>query len=296
MEGPQTKILAEQLEAVLAGQVVEHLLVPEGRWQANVMLLHCTGQVIQRVRTHGSWLLLDFSHGVTWMCQLLARSTWRTTLALHLCRDGATRWVDSEDAASRCDGAKQAHKSSSSSSRPLLTLTLRDGTVATLTGRPLFLIASTELVPQLAPLRESGPDPLSESFAAEDLQFRLRQASARTVASALLDERVISGIGNALKCEILFAARLPPAARIASLYASQLQAVAVAAVLVARRSYAHLVKDPAADPPYQVYDRAGEPCPVCGGEITTDRSGSDAHWTWYCPVCQQPEQKPTLFT
>ena len=54
MEGPQTKVLAEHLDNILAGQAVERIDVPPGRWQANVMLLNCAGQVIQRVRSHGS--------------------------------------------------------------------------------------------------------------------------------------------------------------------------------------------------------------------------------------------------
>ncbi len=76
MDGPQTRAVAAQLNDVLTGKLVEKILVPENRWQANMLLLNCVGQVIQRVRSHGKWLFFDFSHGVTWLCQLVMRARW----------------------------------------------------------------------------------------------------------------------------------------------------------------------------------------------------------------------------
>src|ERR1700743_779713 len=76
MEGPHTRALAENLNDVITGKLVERILVPEHRWQANVLLLNCVGQVIQRVRSHGKWLFFDFSHGVTWICQLITKAKW----------------------------------------------------------------------------------------------------------------------------------------------------------------------------------------------------------------------------
>ncbi|MEI8194778.1 MAG: hypothetical protein WCI73_02600, partial [Phycisphaerae bacterium] len=77
MDGPQTYVLAATLTRQLCGVPVERLTVPSGRWQANVLLLHCAGQVIQRISSHGKWLIFDFSHGVSWACCLLAKSRWQ---------------------------------------------------------------------------------------------------------------------------------------------------------------------------------------------------------------------------
>ena len=49
MDGPQTYVLAAALTRQLCGVPVERLAVPAGRWQANVLLMHCAGQVIQRI-------------------------------------------------------------------------------------------------------------------------------------------------------------------------------------------------------------------------------------------------------
>src|ERR1043166_4883953 len=76
MEGPQTRVLADHLNDLLTGRPVSQIVVPEDRWQANVLLLNCVGQVIQRVRSHGKWMFLDFSHGISWVCPLITRSKW----------------------------------------------------------------------------------------------------------------------------------------------------------------------------------------------------------------------------
>src|SRR5438045_7191373 len=77
MEGPHTRALADHLNDLLNGKAVDQIIVPETRWQANVLLLNCVGQVIQRVRSHGKWIFFDFSHGTTWLCQLILRAKWK---------------------------------------------------------------------------------------------------------------------------------------------------------------------------------------------------------------------------
>src|ERR1700749_3486861 len=102
MEGPHTRALAEQLNTLITGKPLERIIVPEGRWQANVLLLNCVGQVIQRIRSHGKWLFFDFSHGFTWLCQLITKSKWSV--------------VTEQEAASVAAHGKR---------RPLLTVHLR---------------------------------------------------------------------------------------------------------------------------------------------------------------------------
>src|SRR5947208_11790774 len=124
MEGPQTRALAEFLNDRLTGKPVEQILVPQHRWQANVLLLNCVGQVIQRVRSHGKWLFFDFSHGVTWLCQLITRAKW--TL---LSPDEADRLAARSEEPRHTPGKRR---------EPLITMHLRqktgDNLVAVLTG------------------------------------------------------------------------------------------------------------------------------------------------------------------
>jgi formamidopyrimidine-DNA glycosylase len=277
MEGPHPRALADHLNDLITGKPVEQILVPENRWQANVLLLNCVGQVIQRVRSHGKWLFFDFSHGITWLCQLITRAKW--TL---LSPDQAERL------ATGGQGARARRR------EPLITLHLGqrsgDNLVAVLTGHPIFYILPTERVRAHPEIRVLGPDPLSTTTFYDDFPYRLRQFPTRTVAAALLDQETLAGLGNTLKCEILYAMRFSPGLRVATLLASQIDHLAGSIVGIAATATNYATK---AEPfPYRVYDRAGLPCVACGTEITVDRSGQDGHLTWYCPACQLMADPP----
>src|SRR5256885_1292981 len=131
MEGPQTRVLADHLNDLLTGRPVSQIIVPETRWQANVLLLNCVGQVIQRVRSHGKWIFFDFSHGITWLCQLITRAKWTILTG------------------ERALSAGRAPPSSSSERlrirAPLIALHLRSPTplAVVLTGHPIFYILPT---------------------------------------------------------------------------------------------------------------------------------------------------------
>ena len=66
-------------------------------------------------------------------------------------------------------------------------------------------------------LRSLGPDPLDPAFDGADVVARLRALGPAAVGDALLNQRVIAGIGNVLKSEILFVAGIDPFAPVASL-------------------------------------------------------------------------------
>jgi endonuclease-8 len=287
MEGPQTRALADHLNELITGKPVEQILVPEHRWQANVLLLNCVGQVIQRVRSHGKWLFFDFSHGVTWLCQLITKSKWTILTA----QEAAQVIADAEIPLAQMTSKKR---------RPLITLTLRsrnkgDGErmVLALTGRPIFYILPTDKVWSHPEVRVMGPDPIATATFHDDFPCRLRQQPNRTVAAALLDQEIVAGLGNMLKCEILFAIRFAPSVRVAVLLASQIDHLA--GTIVGIVATATMVATKGQLFPYRVYDRAGLPCTICGTEIAVDRSGQDAHLTWYCPKCQPVGTEPTLF-
>jgi len=281
MEGPHTRALADHLNDVLNGKAVEQILVPESRWQANVLLLNCVGQVIQRVRSHGKWIFFDFSHGITWLCQLITRAKWS---------------VLAGDRARAAGRAPQPPHHPLRIREPLITVHLRAAQplAIALTGHPIFLILPTDKVRTHPEIKSLGPDPLTTSTFYEDFPYRLRQNPNRTLAAALLDQEVVAGLGNTLKCEILYAMRFAPSLRVAALLASQIDHLAGSIVGLTATATTFAVK---AEPfPYRVYDRAGLPCGVCNAEIAVDRSGQDAHLTWYCPACQPLGQQPTLFS
>ncbi len=61
---------------------------------------------------------------------------------------------------------------------------------------------------------ELGPDIIRDEFDADEAVRRLRASPPeRDIATALLDQRTISGIGNVFKCEALFLERVSPWAK-----------------------------------------------------------------------------------
>jgi len=136
-----------------------------------------------------------------------------------------------------------------------------------------------------------GPEPLSRTFDARALAGRL--ATRRiSLKAALLDQRVVAGIGNIYASEALHLAGLSPF-RLASSLATAagapragcLQLVrAIKAVL--RRAVA--LKDPERSRAsrFHVYERQSERCPTAGCRGTIARVWQAGRSTFYCPVCQ----------
>jgi formamidopyrimidine-DNA glycosylase len=138
-----------------------------------------------------------------------------------------------------------------------------------------------------------GPDPFSEDFTPEYLAEAFgRRAS---VKGLLLDQSVVSGLGNIYVDEVLFAAGVHPARKANTLSQDEIRAVHAATCDILGRAIGlrgttfdsyHDAFGETGEFQHQlrVFARAGEPCPVCGAEIVKSRvAGRGTHT---CPACQ----------
>lgn len=152
-------------------------------------------------------------------------------------------------------------------------------------------------------LRDLGPEPLSEDFNATSLAQAL-QGKRTPLKSALLDQRVVAGLGNIYVCEILNRAGLSPlrgahtvvgrggrpTARVEAIV-EQTRAVlteAIAAGGSTLKDFAGVDGDLGYFPhSFRVYGREGSPClnPSCGRPIQRIVQGGRS--TFYCPSCQR---------
>ncbi len=160
----------------------------------------------------------------------------------------------------------------------------------------ITLAAADELErhPLLAGL---GPEPLDEGFTGAALAARL--AGKRTpIKAALLDQRVVTGLGNIYVCESLFHAGLSPRRmastvrrRRAARLVAAVREVLCAAIEAGGSSLRDYVQASGQMGYFQhrfaVYNRAGEPCPGCdcGGAIR--RIAQAGRSTFYCPRRQR---------
>ena len=137
-----------------------------------------------------------------------------------------------------------------------------------------------------------GPEP----FTLESKYWRDRlAATARSLKTVLLDQRVVAGVGNIYADEALFQARLHPARRGRSTSGAEAARLKRALIKVLNRaihqrgsSIRDYVDGSGRKGDYQreflVYSRAGEPCPRCRAPIARIRlAGRSTH---FCPQCQ----------
>ena len=140
-----------------------------------------------------------------------------------------------------------------------------------------------------------GPEPLSEDFTPEALQQRLA-GKAAPLKAALLDQRIVAGLGNIYVCEALFRAGLSPrrkSATIGPARAERLAASIKGVLSEAIRAGGSTLQDYAAvdgtegsfQQQFDVYDRAGEPCRVCGKAV--ERFVQSGRSSFACGGCQR---------
>lgn len=158
-----------------------------------------------------------------------------------------------------------------------------------------FLTADTLRRHEL--IQSLGPDLTDPAFDPEDVRRRLATIPNTELHDALLNQRVIAGIGNVLKSETLFVARLNPFATAGQLTAEDFDRLMAAA----RRLMTMNITESASIPRAYgrattgsldrranlfVYGRAGKACRRCGTAIAMKKTGADARLTYWCARCQ----------
>jgi len=152
-------------------------------------------------------------------------------------------------------------------------------------------------------LRGLGPEPLGNAFDAAMLAEACR-GKKTSLKAALLDQRVVAGLGNIYVCEALHRAHLSPKRRASTLAERDGGPNERAARLVdgIKAVLTQAIKDGGSSlrdhrltdgelgmfqHHFRVYDRAGEPCRTTGCGGTIKRIVQNGRSTFYCPVCQK---------
>lgn len=232
------------------------------------------GRVVEEVRSHGKHIEIIWDDGVVLHTQLRLGGSW------HLYREGE-RWKKSKARASAvivvsewivvCFNASviETHKVFDPRRHPIL-------------GR-------------------LGPD-LSRSDAdLEECVDRMMNYQDRdvTIADVLLDQRVMCGVGNVYRCELLWACEIHPWANVGSLKRGECrEMVMLAAELIKANSYS-AAHNTASDVHggLAVYGRQGKSCQRCGDVIKVAHHGEAHRVLYWCPGCQvahQPLMRPNF--
>ena len=229
------------------------------------------GRTIESVAARGKHLLITFSDNLVLHTHMRMNGSW------HLYPAGA-RWQ-----------------------RPARDMRVLVGTAdAVAVG---FNVPEAELLTERDLARHNelsalGPDLLDPVSNRDDVLRRMHARGRDPIGDVLLNQRVAAGIGNVLKCEILFIAGVDPFTPVSRIGETDLERL----VDIAREQLAANVMEPSKtftrsigrrttrsmDPNVKlwVYGRGGKPCRRCGAIIQAEKTGLDARLTYWCPRCQ----------
>lgn len=150
-----------------------------------------------------------------------------------------------------------------------------------------------EIQPHVAAL---GPEYNWPEFTLEYFSLRLKKMPNLTIKQALLDQRVVAGLGNIYADETLFCAKVLPTRQIKSLHLKEITAIFKCIPLVLNKALEHggtTIKDfrhsDGSLGSYlvvaNVYKREGKPCKICATPIQRRKiAGRSSH---FCPHCQK---------
>src|SRR4051794_18984420 len=255
-EGDTIHYAANRMRPVLAG-AVPVVETPHPRHQFDRWPERLEGRSVESVDAHGKHLFIRFSGGLVLHSRLRMTGTWATY-------EEGRRWRLSPG-------------------RAWLVLRARRHAVVQFGGPILELITEsrTRFDRRLAML---GPDILAPELDTAGFLRRLREDDpTRPIGDALIDQRIIAGIGNLWKIEGCFAAHIDPWRRTGEVSDEEVLAI----LHETRPRMQQSALDGFQDRFRVIYGIAGQPCPRCGTPIRSTGQGDDNRTTYWCPGCQR---------
>ena len=258
-EGDTIHRAATRLKAVLDGQVVE---LVTSRWlgpPADTL----RGRQIKDVQARGKHLLILFDDDRVLHSHMGMTGSW------HIYRPGEP-WQKPAQRAAIC---------------------LQCATVCVVCFTPKLLELLTAAgLRRHDYLHRLGPDLLAGPPSDEQVLARFRQCNNLPIGEAVMNQTVVSGIGNVYKSEVLFSLRLHPLVLVSDLSDEQILALtAKSRELMAQnlsgrpRTTRHALDGGR----FYTYGRSGKPCYRCGTAIELIRQGDLGRTTYFCPRCQR---------
>jgi endonuclease-8 len=258
-EGDTVFITARQLREGLAGKTISRfdLRVP------SLALADATGETVMSVASVGKHLLIRLSGGRTLHSHLRMDGAWRVYGAHERPRGGPEHAIRAIVASA--DSAAYGYR-----------------------VHDLALIRTADESEIIGHL---GPDLLADPF---DLEEALRRFAARgdlTVGEALLDQRLVAGIGNVYKSELLFVHRLSPWSRVDTVLDS-LPSLLTDAARWLRANTVGFNRTTTGwtqrGQQHYVYGRERQGCRRCGTAICKAEQGpaAEERVLYFCPACQ----------
>ena len=272
-EGDTIFRAARSLHRVLAGRTVTRFETAYAHLDRVNVDTPIVGRTIETCASAGKHLLITFSG------DLILRTHMRMNGSWHLYRHGERWWRGEHAMRVRIDTADW---------------------VAVAFDVPVAEFVTARQLATRDPVAQLGPDLLGETFDRDEAVRRIVASGHRAIGQTLLDQRIVAGIGNVYKSEVLFMTGVHPEMpssvvphgtleRMMEIARGVLKDNVVAGSSPRIQTYRNLRQlNPSSehDESLWVYGRRGKPCRKCGTPIEMKKTGLDARSTYWCPNCQ----------
>jgi endonuclease-8 len=256
-EGDTIHRAALRVGEALQGRVPKEILTPHPRHALDRWPERLGGRAVRSVDAHGKHLFLRFEGGLTLHSHLRMSGLWGVY-------GRGQRWPRAPR-------------------RAWLILRCGEQEVVEFDG-PVLELMSDARARSDARFTTLGPDVLGDGFDVARFLTGLRSTEPqRPVGDALLDQRILAGIGNVWKSELCFAAGVDPWRELGALSDGE----AIGLIELARELMPRAVGGGHGARPRNVYGRAGLPCPRCGAILRARGQGENNRTTFWCPCCQR---------
>ncbi len=289
-EGPEVKIIADNISSLLKGKEIEDIRFKNlDRYIKNKII----GSKLEYVKTFGKNLVFKFSSGIYLRNHMMMWGKWRIYdrskydkgLAIPPPRRLKTK---------NHSFPIQKEKDVRNDSRVRLTIITKETVLIEFNGQ--ILQFSTDNPAEREPIKSLGPDCLNQQiFDKEEIKKRLLHSKQKEllISEALLNQKIIAGIGNKYKSEILFICRINPFKKISQLGITEQNHLFEEIPKLLKYGYENsgrtrpLLKceKHSWNTRHWVFRRAGRECWICKTKILSEKKLT-LRSTFWCPYCQ----------
>ncbi|HEX3282451.1 MAG TPA: DNA-formamidopyrimidine glycosylase family protein, partial [Pyrinomonadaceae bacterium] len=227
-EGPEVRKYADALDEVLSGRIIKSVeaRTREARAWLQVNESRLVGRKVERVISHGKHLIGYIEGKFFFHSHLMMWGRWQTFAPL----------APANKKRQKSTIVELPEKDRRERARIVV-----EGGAAILMSAPIFNVGEGDPYERIEILPTLGPDalPYDRAFAGREFQRRLLlpENEQVTIGAALLDQRIVAGLGNYLRAEVLFACRLDPWRRVADLTDQNLSCLLRTVPRLARAAY-----------------------------------------------------------
>jgi formamidopyrimidine-DNA glycosylase len=289
-EGPEVKMIADKISSLLKGKEIEDIMVKNLDIHIKNKII---GSKLEYIKTFGKNLVFKFSSGIYLRNHMMMWGKWRIY--------GRSKYdnglVIPPPRRSKFNSHSlliKKEKDVRNDSRVRLTIITKETVLIEFNGP--ILQFSIDNPAEKEPIKSLGPDCLNKIFDKEEFKRRLLLYSKQNllISEALLNQKIIAGIGNKYKSEILFICRINPFKQISQLDIIEQNHLFEEIPKLLKYGYKNsgrtrpLLKceKNSWNTKHWVFRRAGRECWICRTKIMSEKKLTPRS-TFWCSYCQQ---------